>query len=507
MVSGEVRSPYVPLGNERIDRRHAHSVAMAAFFRWQKEMAGESWSKAGDFFLGDSAPVSRVQPYLWPVVPDGITESLRRVLPAEVQRAIGVETGAWAEELCDQLERVRAELAEDVSQFAERRQQAFDAGKDTLAGMYGRTIATLRDRPLIGLLANRNVLPKYGFPTDTVELRTIYSGDPMGRKLELSRDLSAAIYEYAPGAEIVAGGKLWTSGGVYRLPGKELLGNYYLVCQECSLYRESKDDTIDPVCPSCGTAAKGTKRSYRTPLFGFVALPRPRKPGMVAPQRSWHGATYVLSRGVDGAEKTWSLENGVTADIWAGERGELIAISEGRNGAGFRICEWCGWGTAAGGKVPNSHPHLVRDGTECSGPLAWHSLAHRYETDLLEVTFSSELGLPGTQAEWRSVLYALLEGASDSLDISRDDIDGTLYPKPGRNTSLVLFDTVPGGAGGALRIAKSFDVVLATALARMDGCECGEETSCYGCLRNFRNQPFHDQLRRGEALSFLERLV
>ena len=33
MVSGEVRSPYVPLGNERIDRRHAHSVALAAFFR------------------------------------------------------------------------------------------------------------------------------------------------------------------------------------------------------------------------------------------------------------------------------------------------------------------------------------------------------------------------------------------------------------------------------------------------------------------------------------------
>jgi ATP-dependent helicase YprA (DUF1998 family) len=506
MVAGEVRSPYVPLGNKRIDRRHAHSVALAAFFRWQRETTGETWSTAGDFFLGDSAPVSRVQPYLWPVVPEGIAESLRRVLPPDVQTQIGIETGAWAEALCDQLEGVRVELAEDVAQFAERRQQAFDVGKDTQAAMYGRTIATLKDRPLIGLLANRNVLPKYGFPTDTVELRTVYSGDPMGRKLELSRDLSAAIYEYAPGAEIVAGGRLWTSGGVYRLPGKELLGNFYVVCQECSLYRESKDDDIDPVCPSCGTTVKGAKRSYRTPLFGFVALQNPRKPGMVAPQRSWHGATYVLSQGADEFENAWSLANGVTADTWAGERGELIAISEGRNGAGFRICEWCGWGTAAGGKVPESHPHLVKDGADCSGPLAWHSLAHRYETDLLEVTFSSGQGLPGmTVGEWRSVLYALLEGASDSLNISRDDIDGTLYPKPGRNISLVLFDTVPGGAGGALRIAKSFDIVLKAALARMDGCECGPETSCYGCLRNFRNQPYHDQLRRGDALTFLAR--
>jgi hypothetical protein len=69
--------------------------------------------------------------------------------------------------------------------------------------------------------------------------------------------------------------------------------------------------------------------------------------------------------------------------------------------------------------------------------------------------------------------------------------------------AVVLFDTVPGGAGGALRTAKSFGVVLATALAWMARSECGEETSCYGCLRNFRNQAFHNQLRLGDALEFL----
>ncbi len=47
MVAGEVRAPYVPLGNERIDRRHAHSVALAAFFRHAKELTGEEWHDAG----------------------------------------------------------------------------------------------------------------------------------------------------------------------------------------------------------------------------------------------------------------------------------------------------------------------------------------------------------------------------------------------------------------------------------------------------------------------------
>src|SRR6185437_329402 len=144
--------------------------------------------------------------------------------------------------------------------------------------------------------------------------------------------------------------------------------------------------------------------------------------------------------------------------------------------------------------------------SECSGPLAWKSLAHPYETDILEISFDALAAPRMSVADWRSVLYSLLEGASDCLDISRDDIDGTLYPKPGRQISLVLFDTVPGGAGGALRIAQAFPQVLEAALRRVARCDCGEETSCYGCLRNFRNQVVHDQLTRGAALAFLERL-
>ena len=82
----------------------------------------------------------------------------------------------------------------------------------------------------------------------------------------------------------------------------------------------------------------------------------------------------------------------------------------------------------------------------------------------------------------------------------------TVDPQVKAGGSLVLFDTVPGGAGGALRIARSFDAVLETASRRLARCECGEETSCYGCLRNFRNQAFHEQLRRGDALAFLSSL-
>jgi hypothetical protein len=55
---------------------------------------------------------------------------------------------------------------------------------------------------LLGFLGSRNVLPKYGFPTDVVELRTNHlASTPEALKIELSRDLRIAISEFAPGSE------------------------------------------------------------------------------------------------------------------------------------------------------------------------------------------------------------------------------------------------------------------------------------------------------------------
>ena len=508
MVAGEVRAPYVPLANERIDRRHAHSVALAAFFRNCKQLTGEQWRAAGEFFLpgpgGTPSPSERVQQYLTPV-PDDVARSLQQVLPESVQTEIGLTTGAWVACLADLLEKVRTELSADVDAFEQRRLQAIQDRKGYLVDRYEKTINTLTKRELIGFLANRNVLPKYGFPTDTVELRTAYADSSIGSKLDLSRDLSSAIYEFAPGAELVAAARLWTSGGVYRLPDRELISKYYEVCQACGGYRES-DEPLDPICPSCGVQLTGVPRRYYVPEFGFVAMRNPKRPGMAPPRRSWNGTTHVLSLAAEVEESTWQLANGGTATTRAGSRGRLIAVSEGPNRGGYLICDWCGWGTAVGNRVSRTHPHLLHD-RDCAGPLQTRALAHPYETDILEVSFDGLAAPLGGSSHWRSTLYALLEGVSERLQISRDDIDGTLYPKPGGRTALVIFDAVPGGAGSATRIARSFDDVLEAALTRVSRCDCGEETSCYGCLRGYRNQLFHEELRRGAALEFLAPIV
>lgn len=74
-------------------------------------------------------------------------------------------------------------------------------------------------------------------------------------------------------------------------------------------------------------------------------------------------------------------------------------------------------------------------------------------------------------ANWLSALYGLLEGASYALEITRDDIDGALSWSADHKRSIVLFDTMPGGAGCAKRIAENIGVVLASAVKRVTDCE------------------------------------
>ena len=164
MLTGQIRAPYVPLGNPRIDRRHAHSVALAAFFRDAKENGDHEWKTAGDFFLpapaSSDAPSQRVRGFLTPA-PAEVTDALRVILPGPVQARLGIADGTWVAELCGLLDQVRAELAHDVALFEERRREAFQARRSDLAARFERSINTITRRPLLGFLANRNILPKY----------------------------------------------------------------------------------------------------------------------------------------------------------------------------------------------------------------------------------------------------------------------------------------------------------------------------------------------------------
>lgn len=508
MMSGAVRAPYVTLDNERIDRRHAHSVVLAAFFRWYLDVHHTIARTAGQFFLpgesGGDAPVTFLKGFLSPA-PSELKQSLKRVLPQKVADEVGVATDAWVQVLLDLLENVRTELAGDVEALAELQLQAATAQKYKLAERYKQVGRTLEMRDLLGFLATRNVLPKYGFPVDSVELRTAYSGNQAGAKLDLSRDLSQAIHEYAPDATLVAGGMLWTSRGIYKMPGRDLEEFEYRTCDRCSGFWQARAE-LNPQCPHCGEASSHAPRRFTVPEFGFVAAPNPARPGPRPPRRSWSGATHVLKEPDKVKERRVSIQAG-TCDVRVGPRGRLVSVADGPGGSGFWICNWCGHGAARAlhPQKPPAHDHLIK-GSPCAGSSRWLDLAHSYETDLLFIDLKMP-GVSNTQAHWKSLLYAVLEAACFELEIARDDIGASLAPTGASSWEIVLFDTVPGGAGHVLLVEQHLERVLKAALQRVSSCECGAETSCYGCLRSYGNQRDHDDLSRGAAVTLLEAML
>ncbi|GAA3533295.1 DEAD/DEAH box helicase [Aeromicrobium flavum] len=510
MMSGSVRSPYVPLTNERIDRRHVHSVTLAAFFRWYFEETLRIARTAGEFFLDGNQhevpPVTLVEQFL-KVVPSALTDSLLRVVPRSVAQRLDIEGGDWVTELLDLLKQTREELENDVQALKELEVAAAAAGNYGLAQRYSKVVATLHKRELLGYLSNHNVLPKYGFPVDSVELRTNYgrSEHNVGKLVELSRDLSRAIHEYAPGSQIVAGGRVWTSRGVYRMPGREPESFKYRVCEGCGSFRRSHGE-VDPICDRCGTESTRMQRTLTVPEFGFVADPETTRPGSRPPQQFWSGSVHVLAQSAEATESVLALDGGQIT-VSQGPRGRMVAIADGPSGMGFWICQWCGYGAPCAEhprRPPGSHTSPVT-GKPCTGPADRLDLAHTYETDLLDLAFSA--GLSDDKDTWKSVLYAIVEAASESLEIARDDIGGTLSPTGMNAWSVSLFDTVPGGAGHVLLVAQNLPKVLRAALGRVENCECGPETSCYGCLRSFSNQRDHDVLSRGRAAELLSTLL
>ncbi|MGW4364328.1 DEAD/DEAH box helicase [Nocardia takedensis] len=508
MIAGVMRIPWIPIDNDRIGRRHAHSIVLAAYFRDCVDRAEPEWRTAGAFFTasesGADSAARRVRAYLTPV-PESVRRSLRAVLPATTAAAIGVDEDSWVQGLCALLEDAEQDIVSDIATFDGLIAEAVAASNYGLADRLKRTLRTIRERALLGYLANKNILPKYGFPVDTVELRTMHCEGTVGDKLELSRDLSQAIFDYAPGNQVVAGGKVWTSRGLHKLPKRELEEMRYRVCRECKYFECGHVLDEAAVCPNCGTDF-GAARTCVLPEFGFVAERRPQDVRPEPPERTWGGASYVEHTGEITDMAPWSPAPGLEVRARAGTRARMAVISDG-GGPGFQLCPWCGWADnyLKGSSMARAHNHPTT-GIACKGRPSVISLAHRYETDVAEFTFR---GFDAITADpnWLSVLYALLEGASEALEISRDDIDGTLSWSADGHRSLVLFDTVPAGAGAAKHIAGRFQQVVRAAAARVRSCECGVETSCYGCLRTFRNERFHEQLSREGAATVFDRLT
>jgi ATP-dependent helicase YprA (DUF1998 family) len=526
MVSGKIKPPTAVLSNEKIIRRHLHSVVFSAFFRWAHEnYDGRIFKTVAEFLLDESDKGIDLLKKFLEQKPKYVQEALLRIIPGGLQDDLGVKDWSWILGLTNPDQPKSLDLAvrdylDEIQKLEELRKEARardDAQGDKEASRLRKITDQIRDRQLLGFLGTRNILPKYGFPTDVVELKTNHlSTIEEATKVQLERDLRMAISEFAPGSEVVAAKRIWRSQGVRLLPNKEWEEIYYAVCKKCSRFHWGYTESeISPTCKSCSEALP-TKAKFIIPEQGFIAANDTESPGEAAPQRTYASQVFFTEyrNAKDSPQEDSELEIDDTltsSDLQVykkySQHGWLALVNDGF-GAGFRICRYCGWSEpidfSVKLKMKSTHKNPLT-GKDCKGGTNTYHLGHRFMTDVLDLSLNGKQPLLWSRSAMMSLMYALLDGASEALGIRRDDVDGTLFYKDfQRPPHIILYDTVPGGAGHVERINKKMRFVVETALRKVLACECGEDTSCYNCLRNYRNQFYHDDLQRGDAIKLLK---
>jgi hypothetical protein len=528
MITGKIGVPLFTVRNEKVILRHIFAVALSDFFAKQVDVYN---SNNADVLLnGDGW--ERFCSYLRSK-PEHLKELLKASIPKNMHDDIGINNYSWTESLIgdngimtiavkefrdtvkyyqDEIEEAQANGDIQEAAVLEKKLLSYRRGKDDNRGR----------NELIEFLVRNNILPKYGFPVDTVELYQ-NTNTPTDKKLQMVRDLQLAISEYAPDAQVVADGKLYTSRYIRKLPqttGQDWETAYIAKCKNPSCntwnYSSKEPSSLGEECVSChDIIEKSSWKQSIEPRRGFVADAKPKDVPMRKPDKSYRSDDYYIgdAQRKDMQKYAFIMSDGNRFQMETSSNDSLMVVCSDD----FYVCPHCGYAISISESKKddeyNSHQksikkdHLTPWGKKCDVKLIKNKLCHVFRTDVVRLVFESPQA--ENQDAMLSVMYALLEALSAVLDIERNDIKGCLHKMVYNNRliySIVLYDAVAGGAGHVHRLVTEdgeiFKQVVEKAIAITKGCNCSP--SCYSCLRNYYNQKIHDKLDRKYAYNFLE---
>lgn len=390
----------------------------------------------------------------------------------------------------------------------------------------------LYETTVIEALADRQFLPRYGFPIGNQRLRVIVPDETKGGKkyreedqFRLERSGLLAIGEYVPGSQLLVGGKLITSHGLLKhWTGANIdnylgLGGQYTTCNNGHFYYKIAAGSLG-FCPICGEEAASTPKNFLLPMHGFssAAWDPPRFSTDVerVGRTEQQTITFAQREGADIAEQNNYAGIAGLRALYR-EDGELLVYNEGEYGKGFAICLKCGYAESEE-KVGDGQEKLPRyfkwhapltvtketltcwKNNEVPQILRNRALAARQTTDALMLDFSDCLG---HEADNLTLLWTLTQALQISgaklLELDGRELGALVTPAgiQGRGLGAVLYDNVPGGAGHVRELMAPgrswLEEAYKTMYVNPEHDECCE-TACLDCLLTFEAQ---EPMRKG----------
>lgn len=534
MINGKISPPNFTLDNEKILKRHIYAVAISFYLRLHPELYLGNNAKA---FINDKGYQGFIN---WlNSEPKDLSFLLKNsfLITNEQLKSKYIDSYDWLEEFCGEqgiFKKIINEFETNVDYLKKELKKARKEGDGKIITMFERKLERYQKNDLIDFLVRGNILPKYGFPIDSVELTQNIASQSF-KSLNLNRDLSVAIAEYAPSSEVVADGGLYTSRYIRKpVVNKTELSDFdtaYLAeCPECKninfstvpVGRDGKE------CAICGHILK-SRDFYKSiePRAGFIAEEEVKEVPLTSQERKYKTeAIYIGDKTAFPISKYNYKFGNIKIEVKSTANDSLVVKSTDF----FYVCPKCGYSIASDETsklndyedyrigvskierlrdVKNGHKNPFGKGTCSCIALSRYCLHHELKTDVAKITFGCDTS---DNATMLSVMYALLNSFANELDIERRDIKACLTYKitNGRiEHKIIIYDAVPGGAGHSRRLVTQDGQVLQAVIKRaiklLETCEC--EPSCYRCLRSYENQRIHEILDRKKALLFLKQLV
>ncbi len=413
----EPKTPFVHLGNERLFRRHQFSVLLRGLLQHRNVgQAGGSPSLAeffGEKFSEEQQRglISDAEEYLRSVEGQRCLNEAQETgedLPSSVRVTDAQLVAEFLEELkgcCEWYgERWRyyhgmfMETAGDIQRAKENR---FWAGQTE----------RWQEQLLISHFPRLGFLPTYSFPVNSVQLEVLQGDQPnkFGRPWEeeilLVRDARMGISEYAPGAQVIAAGRVWESYGIGKYPRHFMPTRFYRECLNCHHVEIAEErKAFTPNCSRC-----------RQPIAPSQLRPFIEPKSFVTSSKKAHGADPGLTRlrppaaqearlltSADDSEFQQRPTN-VPRTSWAyqdAKQGRMFVVNRGHR-FGFLRCSSCGFAVML--KDPIKHKNQVlKDGhrTPYDQPcnlnhLTVEDLAHEFRTDVLQIRIDEPIPVPG----------------------------------------------------------------------------------------------------------------
>src|SRR5579883_1844767 len=215
----------------------------------------------------------------------------------------------------------------------------------------------LHETTLIEGLADRQFLPRYGFPIGVHKLRVIAPDNSEGWKVReedqyrLERGNLLALRDYVPGSQLIVGGKLITSHGLLKHWTGANLDTYLGLrgqCCSCAndhFYYWTADAAES--CPICGAPPRENPRQLLFPKHGFsgAAWDPPKWSTDIEFVGSAETATMTFTHRAGGTNELIYDDFGGVRGLVARYRedGELLVYNRGAHERGFAICLACGF--------------------------------------------------------------------------------------------------------------------------------------------------------------------